>query len=206
MSRYDCSVSSRASIRGTALKLAAEDLRRLLQSGSVDRETLVERFGDDSELLLQGEIDPVAWYPIDLCARVIAVLVEREGGDDPIGYLQVRGARAAEVTVKGNYGPVFSEGSVEALSDEDMEAGRSLGRMMTHLGPAIVNFGTWEFSFVDRDARPTFRFSGSAALPEEVRQTTAGFIQALSTRTLGRPVRVDSERHGDELTYYLIVD
>lgn len=191
-------------IKGSAIQALVEDVRRLVESGRLPRETLEARLGAEDLALLEQKILPALWYPIGAYERLARLLLEVEGGGR-CEYLVRRGARAAERLFESGLYQQLRRGEERArqLRNNGEAWSEWDGNLMASLAGAIFSFTRWCFR-VDPDDDGFFRIEATEAeqLPEEARHAAQGFIQYVASRLGGAPTRVTSERIGRDVVVF----
>src|SRR5262249_52500920 len=134
-------MASEPSIKGSALSSVVEDLRALRDSGRISIARLEKTLQPADLALLDTQIQPALWYPIQSYARLTEVLLEVLGRGDP-QYIADRGARAAQRLWESGLYVQLQHGEEKAararrsggvMSDRD-------ARVITTLSAAIFNF------------------------------------------------------------------
>ena len=175
------------SIKATGFQSAADDLAKLVAAGRLTRAQLGERLESGDLQYLDKQLAASSWVPVATYARVLAVLIDVEGGSDVLGYLRARGKRAAERMHKmGLYGQF--EATVETW-------GHKVGTITATMGAVIYNFTKWSFE-TDAD-NGTFQTTVDDArnYPDALLAVGEGFIQYLAENLLpGRKIEVTSQR------------
>lgn len=174
------------SIKGTAFQSAQEDVNRLVAEGALSRQLVELRCEPGDLAILDGKINPSAWYPIDAYVRLVELLIEKQAPGNPEGYLHERGVRAAERLAAAGIYPQL-EASSERL-------GMRVGRFVTTLSSAIYNFTRWRYDVAESGDAFDIFVEDAAGFPNVARFTAQGFIEAAARRISGERVRVTSER------------
>jgi len=175
-----------ASIKGTAFLSAVDDLQRLLSEGKLSRDELEKRFDDDELRLLDETVNAASWYPMELYARFVQVLVEKEARGRKEQYLVRRGVRAAE--------RIRSAGIYRQLEVRRETWGERVGQIVVTISGAIYNFTRW--SIEPRDGLHHFAVlvEDAAEFPDEARYTAQGFVEFVACLVSGAHMRVTSSR------------
>ena len=192
-------------IKGSAFVGVVDDLQKLVDDGEVTREELHERLEPtDVALLDEDEISPGFWYPMASYDRILDLLVELEGGDDPRAYLLGRGERAMK--------RLMDLGLYNQFSSLEKGWTRLSGRVMSTMAQVVYNFMTFEIvSDLPDDAvdgsqgnRFTILIRDAGRLSKSAQTTIEGATAALSTRAAHGPVEVSSARVStDEVEIYV---
>lgn len=172
------------SVKGSAFQSVAEDVKRLLDAGTIDPDDLDAVLTEKDRGLLDAVVTPVSWVPIASYGRMLQLLARAEGGADPDAYLHQRGARAAERLLSGSYAVFAAEPGTWAPR---------VGQTMTGIGKLLYNFTEWSFrnagdEVFEIDCR------GARDYPEPARLTAEGFLHWFSERAADRPMQVTSHR------------
>lgn len=174
------------SIKGTAFELAHADLNRHLAEGRLSREQAAARLDAEDLRILEEKLNPTAWYPIASYGRIVELLSELEGRSDTESYLLGRGAIAAE--------KLSNAGTYQQLDASSAQLGPRVGKIVITVAGMIYNFGRWEFEVGDTSGDFRVIVKECRDMPEVSRVTTQGFIQTVSSRIAGFPIRVTSHR------------
>jgi len=175
-----------ASIKGIALRLAVDGLQRVMNAEKIRREEVVNRMKPEDAWVLDGEIVPGLWYPIDLCSRVIQLSLELENkGGEP--YLRHVGTRVAEM--------FFSSEIYERFATAAEKHRESAGRLVINVPSLVLNFSKWTFRQEDGQGRSFFIEAEEAeAFSDVFRFLAEGFIRYIGERAVKAPVAVTSTR------------
>lgn len=178
------------SVKGSAFQSVVDDVRRLIEQGAIERESL----GDSYLGLLEQAHTPLSWVPIAGYGALLDLLAKTEGGLDPKDYLRGRGKMAAARLLSGSY---------EAFAAEPGTWGRRTGETMLGIARLLYNFMTWRFSALPGDVYEVY-VEDAADFPEAARETAHGFVAEYAARAAGRPVLVESERPTRDRVVYRI--
>jgi hypothetical protein len=171
-------------IKGSIFKGATDDLARLREEGRLSQEEADARLAPEDLALLEGEIQPAAWYPIESYARLMELLgdVEGEGKDS---YFVERGKASARRLLSGGLyqqltflsrweKTITPDGSRHAVVIADYT--RNL-KMVVSLASCIYNVGEWT---VERDpdhpGRVLIEVREASAYSEPMRLAIEGFL------------------------------
>lgn len=175
------------SIKGTAFLSAHADVNALLARGAVTRQELEAALEAEDLRLLDRKVQPADWYPIESYRRLLRVLCDKESGGDEQAYLIARGERAGE--------RIAATGIYQQLDTNAELLGTRTGRIVITIAGLIYNFTSWHFERAGSSiGHFSIRVEQAEAFPEAARFTTQGFIQYVSARIVGNPMRATSER------------
>jgi hypothetical protein len=174
------------SIKGVALQLAADGVRRVVRLGLLSEEDLRRRLRPADLKILAGEILPGLWYPIETCGRLIEIAAKADGGGDE-AYLENVGARVANAFFStAVYNPFVAAGE---------KLGSGSGKILITMTRIALNFTEWTYEHHDGEAGSfTIEITKAAAFPDVLRFIGLGFIKYLAERVNGVPALVTSER------------
>lgn len=191
-------------IKGSAFVGVVDDLKRLLDEGRITREALAERLQpDDLAFLDEDEVAPGFWYPMPSYDRLLSLLVELEGGDDPRAYLLGRGEAAMK--------RMMALGLYNQFASLEQGWTRLAGRVLGTISQVVYNFMSFEIvSAADAtgDATQSSRFTivvrDGGLLSRNAQTTIEGAVAALASRAAHGPVRVSARRVStDEVEIYV---
>ncbi|HKA15278.1 MAG TPA: hypothetical protein VKH41_09700 [Myxococcota bacterium] len=174
-------MASEPSIKGSALSSVVEDLRALRDSGRISIARLEKTLQPADLALLDTQIQPALWYPIQSYARLTEVLLEVLGRGDP-QYIADRGARAAQRLWESGLYVQLQHGEEKAararrsggvMSDRD-------ARVITTLSAAIFNFTRWKYRVEERGS--VIEVSEAEAWPEVSVWAARGFLGYVVSR------------------------
>jgi hypothetical protein len=186
-------VAQPPSIKATGFQSAADDLIRLVDAGRISRAEVEARLRADDLRYLDKQLAATTWVPIDIYARLVAILVEVEGGGQPEVYLHQRGVRAGQRLHKAGLYRQF---------DAKMETwGNRIGKIVTTMAAVLYNFTKWSF---EMGSERSWRIDITEArdFPEVARFTTQGFIEYASRTVTGGNEIVRSERPTPDTIIY----
>lgn len=173
-------------IKGSAFGSLAEDVKKLLDSGSLP-DAQVRRWLRDEDLrVLEEPVVVSRWYDIGCYSRLTELMRDVEGGGHP-EYVVERGRRAAERLLEaGLYAQMEYLQRTEAMQRQDarerFEAfGRDLRRLTT-LSAAMFNFSRWS-ARPDPETGDRYLIEVTEAqdFPEVLCWSTQGFINGMSS-------------------------
>jgi hypothetical protein len=175
------------SIKGTAFLSAHTDVNALLARGAIARDALEVALEAADLQLLEEKVQPSHWYPIACYRRLLQVLCDKEANGDVQAYLIARGEKAGE--------RIAATGIYQQLDASPERLGMRTGRIVITVAGLIYNFTSWRFERAGGAiGNFSIRVDEAADFPEAARFTTQGFIQYVSTRIVGHPMRAISER------------
>jgi hypothetical protein len=179
------------SIKGVALQLAAEGVRRVMQSGLIREADLPQRLTPGDLKIFNGDILPGLWYPIETCGRLIEIAAEADGGGDQ-AYLEKVGSRVAKTFFSTSvYNPFVIAGE---------KAGSRSGKVLISMTQIALNFTKWTYEPNGGEAGGfTIEITEAAAFPDVLRFISLGFIKYLAERVNGVPAIVTSLRPTPDL-------
>jgi hypothetical protein len=178
------------SIKGVAFKGLVEDLQALRACGGVSDAEIEAALTDADRAHLEEQISPGFWYPMESYNRMLDLMVEKEGGPDPVGYLHGRGEGAMK--------RMLDLGLYRQFDAMEEGWGGRVGAVMTSLGDAVYNFAHWEFlrSDDEEEAAREFAIELTEAEPfsDHALRTIEGAIAMLASRAASGPVDVSVRR------------
>jgi len=186
-------MTSEPSIKGSALSSVVEDLRALRDSGRISRARIEKTLQPVDLALLDTQIEPALWYPIQSYARLTEVLLDVLGRGDP-QYIADRGARAAQRLWESGLYVQLQHGEEKAakarrtggvMSDRD-------ARVITTLSGAIFNFTRWKYRVEETGS--VIEVSEAEALPEVSVWAARGFLEYVVSRLRRVETRVTATR------------
>jgi hypothetical protein len=179
-----------ASVKGAIFGSAAEEVRRLRDTGAVSPERLEVALDARALALLDEKLNPASWYPMASYGRLLALLgeIEGHGRDD---YFRDRGrANAQRLMDAGLYQQLaFIERWSEqirpsAVSEEKVVASfvKNL-TLVISMARSIYNVGDWQVE-ADPDYRGRVRVVVSSAedYTEPMRLAAEGFLSHAARR------------------------
>jgi hypothetical protein len=172
------------SVKGSIFQLALDDLKLAIDEGRCEPAELDARLSEKERGILDRPVTAAEWVPIDRYVRVLELLVQLEGGRDPVGYLRRRGARACEKLLGGAY---------KGYKVEPGAWGRRTGETMIGIGKLLYNFTRWSFRELG-DGVYEIGCQEAENFPDCAVETAHGFIESYAAYASGREVEVDLER------------
>lgn len=174
------------SIKGVGIQLAADAVRRVVQAGFLSEEELQRRLSPQDLKILESEILPGLWYPIETCGKLIDIAAKADGGGDA-AYLENVGVRVAKTFFSSAvYNPFISAGE---------KHGPGSGKILISMTNIALNFSKWTYE-ARSEKSPEFiiEVSEADAFPEVLRFIALGFIKYLAKRLSAAPIIVTSLR------------
>jgi hypothetical protein len=193
-----------SAIKGSAFAGVIEDVQKLLAEGEVSPEELGERLPESDVALIDETISPGFWYPLTAYDRLLALLVDLEGGDDPRGYLRGRGERAMQ--------RLMDLGIYNQFASLEKGWTRLSARVLGTIGQVVYNFLTFEIvpsreedgPIGETSERFTILVKDGGQLSTNAQTTIEGAVAALASRAAHGPVTVSSARVAtDEVEIYV---
>ncbi len=172
------------SIKGSAFLSLVEDIRRMVDEGTLDLDAL--ELSDKDRGVLDQLITPISWMPIATYDRLLQVVCQVEGGSDIPAYLRNRGARAAERLLSGDYGTFRADQWTPKVAESFLGISRML-----------YSFTSWRVDHTSDDAI-TFTVTDARNLPDTALETAHGFLEYFASMASGKPARVVHERLDDD--------
>ena len=182
-------------VNGTAFALPRQDLVALLEAGRLQWDQLRARL--PAEDLACFEESPLAtsWYPLGTYERLLRILLEVEGGNDP-EYLVERGRRGVDAILESG-----SYRSLRRLEAPEPDGGgdwfERSGHALVTLPSAIFSEGSWRLIQADAPDLFTLTGDGLGAFPMNVARIVEGGIAHLASRLAGLEVAVGSRQPGE---------
>ena len=175
------------SIKGVAFQFLVNAIEQDISEGKFDGAAFEAKLAEEDLEILQGEILPGLWYPIESFGRLLSLTFEMEGRPWE-EWAQVGFEAAQKVLGAGAY-----ESTVGAASNR----GERSGFALVHLVPLFLNFSSWSFEQDPGDGSIYHvTVEGAQPLPEAVVALVQGVIEYFSVRVRGYRVSVSSERLG----------
>jgi hypothetical protein len=175
------------SVKAAFFQLAADEVSRLLEAGSLTRAALREFLETPDWEYLGKQHALTTWIPIATHARLMEVLVAQEGGGDPRRYLQGVGACAAPI--------LRQTGVYQQFEAKSARWGSGVGRIFATFGAVAYNFTRWSFEDGPDELSGRILVDEARDFPECLRFTSEGFITYLWQNALDRKdLEVQSER------------
>ena len=172
------------SIKGSAFQSAQSDVLRLIDQGELDLDELGQGLSAKDRDWLDAFVTPVSWMPIATYGRLLDLLAQVEGGDDPVDYLRGRGRESGKRLLGGAY-----QGFARASSGLDLKG----VQIVIGVARLLYDFMRWEaaalsngsFEIVVREARE---------FPTSALHTAEGFLELYGELTSGLRPQLESTR------------
>lgn len=171
-------------IKGSIFRGATEDLARLRGEGRISEERLEAQLPPEDLVLLEREINPAGWYPLESYARLLRLLGEIEGaGKDE--YFAERGrASARRLMETGLYQQLAFLSRWQQTIDWDGKEESSLIasyarnlRLVASLASLIYNVGEWAVApDPEHPRRLRIEVREASAYSEPMRLAIEGFL------------------------------
>ena len=175
------------SIKGVAFQFLVKTIEQRVAEGKIDRAAFEAKLAEEDRSLLEDEIVPGLWYPIESFGRLLELTLEMEGR--PREQWAQAGFEAAKA--------VLGAQAYERLVGVASKRGDRSGFVLVHLAPLFLNFSSWSFEQDPSDGSLYhLNVSDAAALPEAAVALARGVIEYLSERVRGCHLSVSSERLG----------
>jgi len=171
------------SIKGAAIVPGAEDLRKAIDAGDLDR-THVERTLSPAALALLDETIQLAlWYPVETYCELADLLIATVAHGDR-QYMFRRGVENAERMIEGGlYQQLQYVDELEGAGRERLE---SVGRLIVTLAPAMLNFSKWSIEANSRNNDGlTIRIVEAEPFRDALLDACVGFAFTLAERAMG---------------------
>jgi hypothetical protein len=138
------------SIKGMLFKGVIDDLTRLREQGRVSEEQLDAPLALEDVALLERQINPAAWYPMESYVRFMQLLGEVEGAGKDAYFVERGRASARRLMAAGFYQQLAFLSRWEENVDQDAsdpsatiaDYTRNL-KMVSSLASAVYNVGKW---------------------------------------------------------------
>jgi hypothetical protein len=175
---------STPSVKGVAFQFVSNAFEKLLDEGKLERADLETKLAEEDLALLDGEIIPGLWYPIESFGRLLELALAAQGQSRE-DWPQV-GFEAAE--------ELLSADAYRGLVDSGARRGERSGFTLVHLVPLFLNFSEWSFD-PEPDDGSVYRVEIAQAepLPDALVAILQGFIEYLSQMVRGSRLSVSSE-------------
>jgi hypothetical protein len=163
-------------IKGSVMVNLVTDLLQMRNEGRISGEELTARLAPEDRVILEQDVLPSTWYPIESYRRMTELLLEKEGGGED--YLRARGAGSAQRILDGGLYTEMRRLRPGARERTFNAVERSV-RSLVALSQTILNFGRGEvLPDPDHPRRLVIQISDAAAYPEVLRFTSEGFYNA----------------------------
>jgi hypothetical protein len=172
------------SIKGSAFQSVQADIQRLIDRGDLDLEEIGDGLTAKDRDWLDAFVTPVSWMPIATYGRLLELLAQLEGGEDPVAYLRGRGREAGKRLLGGAY-----QGFARASGGLDLKG----VQIVIGVARLLYDFMKWEaraladgaFEVCVREARD---------FPTPALHTAEGFLELYGELTCGKRPSVASTR------------
>lgn len=172
------------SIKGSAFQSVQADIQRLIDRGDLDLEEIGEDLTAKDRAWLDAFVTPVSWMPIATYGRLLELLAQLEGGENPVEYLRGRGREAGKRLLGGAY-----QGFARASGGLDLKG----VQIVIGVARMLYDFMKWEaralpggaFEVLVREARD---------FPTPALHTAEGFLELYGELTCGKRPSVGSTR------------
>jgi hypothetical protein len=195
-------------VKGSVFKGVIDDLARLRERGGVSEEQIEAGLAAEDLDLLEAEVNPASWYPMESYARIAQLLGEVEGaGKDD--YFVDRGRASARRLMKAGlyqqlaFLPRWKDKTSGGGGDQSAliaSYGRNL-RLVISMASSIYNVGKWTVeSDPDNPGRVRVAVREASAYSEPMRLAIEGFFNECAQASLRELVRLYiSERPSPDL-------
>lgn len=172
-------------VKGLTLSSVADDVNALLQKGRIARPALEKSLQPQDFELLDGEVIPGLWYPVDAYERLLGVLWNAEGNGRP-DYLVARGEAAAE--------RILAAGAYASLVETAQKwGGDHVAKSIVNLSKGLYNFMEWTLEG-EWGKKLEIHARDAGHYPDVARFAAEGFIRVLLARSTDRSTQVTSRR------------
>lgn len=199
---------AKPSIKGSIIQGTIGDLVRLREQGRISEEEIDARLAPEDLALLEIEINPAAWYPIESYARLLQLAGEVEG-DGKDAYFTERGrASARRLMESGLYQQLdfLSRWAETAARKRNEQSALTAGfardlRIVISLAQAIYNVGKWMVGpDPEHPGRLVLEVSQASAYSEPMRLAIEGFLNECARAAREDVVHLfTSERPAEDL-------
>jgi hypothetical protein len=172
------------SVKGSIFKGVIDDLARVREKGRLSEEQIEAGLAAEDLVLLEVEVNPAAWYPMESYARIVELLGEVEGaGKD--GYFLERGRASARRLMKAG---LYQQLAFLSRWNEKTNRGggeesaliadhASKLRLVTSMASGIYNVGKWVVeSDPENPGRVRIAVREASAYSEPMRLAIEGFL------------------------------
>jgi hypothetical protein len=173
-----------ASIKGSAFQPVQADILRLIDQGELDLEELDGGLTAKDRDWLDTFVTPASWMPISTYGRLLEVLAQIEGGDDPIDYLRGRGRESGKRLLGGAY-----QGLARASNGLDLKG----IRIVIGTARLLYDFMDWDAAAL-RDGSFEISVREAKELPDAALHTAEGFLELYGELTSGKRPIIASDR------------
>ncbi len=172
------------SIKGALFKGVIDDLNRLREQGQVSEDQLDAKLAPEDVALLEGQINPAAWYPLEAYVRFMRLLGDVEGAGKGTYFVERGRASARRLMAGGLYQQLAFLSRWIEIGEQDTsdppvliaDYTRNL-KMVSSLASAIYNVGNWEVEPDPEHAgRVCIAVREASAYSEPMRLAIEGFV------------------------------
>jgi hypothetical protein len=182
------------SIKGSAFQSVQVDVQRLVDNGELDLDELGEGLTAKDRDWLDTFVTPVSWMPISTYGRLLELLAQVEGGDDPVGYLRTRGREAGKRLLGGAY-----QGFARASGGLDLKG----VQIVIGVARLLYDFMKWEANELPNGSFEIWvREAGD--FPTPALHTAEGFLELYGELTSGRRPAIASTRPSADVVRILV--
>jgi len=180
------------SIKGSVFKGVIDDLARLQAEGRLSQDQVDAQLAIEDLALLEGEINPAAWYPMESYARLMELLGEIEGAGKDAYFVERGRATARRLMESGLYQQLAFLSRWEEMTGSSGDSGQSVLiaayarnlRMVSSLASAIYNVGKWAVEPDPEHAgRLCLAVREARAYSEPMRLAIEGFLDECARAT-----------------------
>jgi hypothetical protein len=173
-----------ASIKGSAFQSVQADVLRLIDQGELDLDEVGEGLTAKDRDWLDAFVTPVSWMPIATYGRLLELLAQTEGGDDPIDYLRGRGREAGKRLLGGAY-----QGFARASNGLDLKG----VQIVIGVARLLYDFMEWEVAALP-DGSFEITVSEGREFPTTALHTAEGFLELYGELTSAKRPKITSTR------------
>jgi len=179
-------------LKGVTMQAATRRLLAHREGGRLTDDKLEGRLEPEDIEILEQEIAPTLWYPIESYDRIVALLREVEGGASDDWWVEYGKESASEILA---FGPV------QALLKGARSFGPRAGIVLIRLSTLYFNFSKWKFQ---GESLESFQVEVKECEPmsEPCRLIILGFLRHLAKEFVGHSVPIGSERPSSDTIIY----
>lgn len=182
------------SVKGSIFASVADDVKRALAEGRLERADLEAALEEKDLPLLDDLVTAVSWMPMATYGRMLDLLARVEGGSGREAYLRDRGARAAERLLSGTY---------HRFEAKPGEWGPKSGELMTGIAGVLYDFTAWRFGEI-RPGEWEIVASDAGEFPDAAAHTAHGFLDWYANRASPTPIETRLSRPApDQIVFRL---
>jgi hypothetical protein len=177
------------SIKGVALQFLLDTIEQRIAEGRIDRAAFESMLGDEELKIIDSEILPGLWYPIESYGRMLELALKMEGR--PREQWAEAGFEAAQ--------SVLSNEAYGRLVEDAAKRGKRSGFALMHVVPLFLNFSSWSYEQDPGDGSVYHvNVTQAESLPRALVALLEGVMSYLSQRVRGNRLKVSSERLGPD--------